>query len=152
MANNYLGYLLKIKGTSGQYASDYTFPLEYIQFETFKPLKSIQDKDSYRDGDGELHRTVVPAKIVKVEFQLRENLTATEYCSIMSNISGRYTKADERKCQIDVYLPETAVYTGAIDVYLPDPEVVIKRADNNDFELIYKSVRMAFIGYGSTTV
>ena len=146
----YNGYLLKIKGTSGSYASDYTFPLEYIQYESFKPIRAIQDKDAYRDGDGVLHRNVIPAKIAKVEFQLRENLKASEYNTIMQNITNRYIVPEERKCQIDLFLPETCVYTGTIDVYLPDPEVVIKKVDKND--LIYKSIRMAFIGYGSTTI
>ena len=141
----YQGYLLKIKGTT-----DYEFPLEWITFESFKPIRGIQDLDSYRDGNGVLHRNALNTKVVKVEFQLRENIKASEYDVIMKAISDRYTKAAERKLQIDVYLPETGVYTGAIDVYMPDPEVVIKRADKND--LVYKSIRMAFIGYGSTTV
>ena len=106
--------------------------------------------DSYRDGNGVLHRNALNTKIVKVEFQLRENIKASEYDVIMQEITNRYTKASERKLQIDVYLPETATYSGTIDVYMPDPEVVIKRADAND--LVYKSIRMAFIGYGSTTV
>ena len=141
----YQGYLLKIKGSP-----DYNFPLEWIAFESFKPLRSIQDLDSYRDGNGVLHRNALNTKIVKVEFQLRENIKASEYDVIMQEITNRYTKASERKLQIDVYLPETATYSGTIDVYMPDPEVVIKRADAND--LVYKSIRMAFIGYGSTTV
>ena len=147
----YNGYLLKIKGVgSGAYSSDYTFPLEYVLEKTFKPIKGIQDKDSYRDGDGVLHRTVVPAKIAKVEFQLRENIKASEYDVIMSAIRNRYTKAAERKCKIDVYLPETCTYTGAIDVYLPDPEVVINKIEGN--ELFYASIRMAFIGYGNNNI
>lgn len=147
----YNGYLLKIKGVgSGAYSSDYTFPLQYVLENTFKPIKAIQDKDSYRDGDGELHRNVVPTKIAKVEFQLRENLKASEYDVIMSNIANRYTIAAERKCKVDLYLPETCSYTGYIDVYLPDPEVVIRRIDGND--LIYQSIRMAFIGYGSKNI
>lgn len=147
----YNGYLLKIKGVgSGQYSSDYTFPLEYIRENTFKPIRAVQDKDAYRDGEGILHRNVIPGKIAKVEFQLRDNVKASEYDVIMSNIRGRYTKEAERKCQIDLYLPEICTYSGMIDVYLPDPEVVIKRINGN--ELIYQSIRMAFIGYGSKTI
>ena len=147
----YNGYLLKIKGVgSGEYSSDYTFPLQYVLEKTFKPVRGIQDKDSYRDGDGELHRNVIPAKIAKVEFQLRENIKASEYDAIMANIAGRYTLAAERKCKIDLFLPETCEYTGYIDVYLAEPEVTINRV--NESELWYASIRMAFIGYGSKTI
>lgn len=149
----YNGYLLKVKGVgSGAYASDYTFPLTYIQFESFKPIKAVQDLDAYRDANGILHRNVIPAKIVKVEFQLRENIKASEYDTILSAIKNRYTVAAERKCKIDVFLPETCGYTGYIDVYLPDPDVTIKRVDEDINDLIYKSARMAFIGYGDSTV
>ena len=147
----YNRYLLKIKGVgSGAYSSDYTFPLEYIQFGTFKPIRAIQDKNSYRDGDGVLHRNVIPAKIAKVEFQLRENIRASEYDAIMSEIRGRYTLSEERKCKADFFLPEICTYTGSIDVYMPDPDVTIKRVDDDD--LVYVSVRMAFIGYGDSNI
>lgn len=148
---SYNGYLLKIKGVgSGDYSGDYSFPLEYVLEKTFKPIKAIQDKDAYRDGDGILHRNVIPGKIAKVEFQLRENIKASEYDAIMTQIQNRYTKPAERKCQIDLYLPELCTYTGAIDVYMPDPEVIINKIEGN--ELFYSSIRMAFIGYGDKNI
>lgn len=133
----YNGYLLKI--------GDYEFPKEWIQYETFKVVKGIQDLDSYRDANGVLHRNVLSHQIVKVEFQVRENMNSTTYDSIMTNIQSRYIIAAERKCQMDCYIPETASYSGLTNVYMPDPEVVIKKIEGN--ELIYKSIRFAFIGY-----
>lgn len=137
----YSGYLLKIK----QSGNDYTFPLQYIEFGTFKTVLGIQDLDSYRDANGVLHRNALPHKIAKVEFQLRENIKASEYDTIMSAITSRYTKSAERKLSVDVFLPELATYMTDVEVYMPDPEVTIKRADEN--ELVYATIRMAFIGY-----
>lgn len=141
----YSNYLLKIKGTSGNYASDYEFPKNWIVADTFKVINSIQDKDSYRDGDGVLHRTALAHTIYKVEFQIRENIKASQYNAIMEQISNRYIKASERKLKIDAYRTDTGTYTGSIDVYIPDPEVTIKQIVTND--LIYKSIRIAFIQY-----
>jgi len=133
----YGGYLLKI--------GNYEFPKQWIEAETFKVVKGIQDLDSYRDANGVLHRNALSHQIYKVEFQIRENIKASEYNVIMSAISSRYTKPEERKLQIDAYIPESGTYTGLIDVYMPDPEVIIKRIIEGD--LIYKTIRFAFIGY-----
>ena len=137
------GYLLKINkpGSSG---TDYTFPHEYIAFESFKVVRGVQDLDAYRDGNGVLHRNALPHTIAKVEFQLRENVKSSEYESIMQEITSRYTKSEERKVNVTCFIPELATYTTQ-DMYLPDPEVVIKKIDGN--ELVYKSIRFAFIEY-----
>ena len=136
------GYLLKINGVSG--GSAYTFPHEYISFESYKVVRGIQDLDSYRDGLGKLHRNALSHKIVKIEFQLRENVKASEFDAIMKGISDRYTVAAERKVSVSCFVPETATYQ-TCDMYLPDPEVTIKKIEGND--LIYKSIRFAFIEY-----
>jgi len=133
----YDGYILKI--------GNYEFPKQWIEAESFKVVKGIQDLDSYRDANGVLHRNALSHQIYKVEFQVRENIKASEYNAIMSEISSRYIKPAERKLQIDAYIPESGNYTGMIDVYMPDPEVTIKRIEGSD--LIYKTVRFAFIGY-----
>lgn len=141
----YNDYLLKIKGTSGSFASDYEFPKTWIEAETFKVVRGVQDKDSYRDGNGVLHRTALAHTIYKGEFQVRENIKASEYNAIMEQIQGRYINVTERKLRIDAYVTETGQYTGSIDVYMPDPEVTIKKIIKND--LVYKTIRFAFIQY-----
>ena len=141
----YDGYLLKIKGTTGDYLSDYTFPHEWITAESFKVVKGTQDLDSYRDAKGELHRNALSHTIYKVEFQLRENIRASQFNAIMTQIQGRYTKPAEKKLKIVAYITETGNYTDPIDVYIPDIEVTIKMIENND--LRYNSIRLAFIQY-----
>ena len=136
------GYLLKINGING--GSDFTFPHEYIVFESFKAVRGIQDLDSYRDGNGVLHRNALPHNIVKIEFQLRENFKSSNYDRLMTEITNRYTKAAERKLSVTCYIPETATYTTQ-DMYMPDPEVTIKKIEGT--ELRDKSIRFAFIEY-----
>lgn len=138
------GYLVKIKGlTQGQ--SDYIFPNEYILIGTYKPVRGIQDKDSYRDGDGVLHRNALSHDVNKMEFQTR-SMTNTEYDSIMDNIRARYTNAAERKVVADIYLTETGGYTGFVEMYMPDPDIsIMKIIDNHTLK--YSAARFALIGY-----
>ena len=144
----YNGYLLKIKGKSGTaYSSDYTFPHEWIVAESFKVVEGVQDMDSYRDAKGELHRNVLEHTIYKGEFQVRDNIKDSEYQAIMTQIRNRYVgkTQKERTYMIDAYCTETGVYTGSIKVYMPDPEITIKKIIKND--LVYKPIRFAFIQY-----
>lgn len=131
------GYLLKI--------GNYTFPPEYIIYKTFKPVRSVQDLDAYRDANGVLHRSALEHNIYKTEFQTRP-MTNHEYDSIMNNIRSRYTNAQERRVQIDLYVPETGQYTGLIDAYLPDPEVTIQEIID-DTTLKYEPITFKFISY-----
>ena len=137
-------YLVKIKGVS-QGQSDYTFPNEFILLGTYKPIRSVQDKDAYRDEDAVLHRNALAHNIYKMEFQTR-TLTNEQYDSIMGNIQARYVDAAERKVQADIYIAEIGGYTGFVDVYLPDPEVTITQIID-DTTLKYAPVRFALIGY-----
>ena len=131
------GYLLKI--------GDYTFPTRQIAYRTFKPIRGVQDLDSYRDANGVLHRNALEHEIYKVEFQTRA-MTNKEYDSIMNNIRSRYTNAQERKLQVDMYIPETGQYTGLINAYIPDPEVTIMEIID-DTTLKYEPITFKFIGY-----
>ena len=138
------GYFVKIKEkTAGQ--GDYTFPNSYISFESPKPIRGVQDMDSYRDGDGKLHRNVLEHNVAKIEFQTRP-ITNRDYNAIMGEISARYTNSAERKMKAQLYLPELDTYTDWIDVYLPDPEItIISIVDNNT--LRYAPIRFACIEY-----
>ena len=131
------GYLLKI--------GDYTFPTEHIAYQTFKPIRGVQDLDSYRDANGVLHRNALSHEVYKVEFQSR-SMTNHEYDSIMDNIRSRYINSQERKVQVDMYVPETGQYTGLIDAYMPDPEVTIQQIINGT-TLKYEPITFKFIGY-----
>lgn len=134
---SYNGYLIKV-GT-------YTIPHEYIIYESYKVTRSVQDLDSFRDANGVLHRNALTHVIYKAEFQLR-SMTNTEYDGIMNNIRTQFTDALERKASVDSFIPETGGYTGAVDMYMPDPEVTIQQIlDANTLK--YKEITMKFIGY-----
>ena len=133
----FAGYFVKI--------GNYTFPNEYISFGTYKPVRGIQDIDSYRDANGVLHRNALSHDVNKVEFETRP-MTNKEYDSIMDNIRANYTKAAERKAMVDMYIAETGTYTGSIEAYLPDPEITIQQVVDST-TLKYGPIRFAFIGY-----
>ena len=132
----YSGYLVKV-GT-------YVFPMQAISFATYKASHKVQDYDSYRDGNGVLHRTVLSHAPDKVEFESR-SLTNTEYNDIMSNIQSQYSIAKERKASVQVFIPELNDYVTQ-DMYLVEPEVTIIRQENSS-TLIYDKMRFAFVGY-----
>ena len=67
----YKGYLLKI--------GDWEFPLKYIRAETYVALRSGQDLDSYRDADGNLHRTALDNFLYKIEFETPPMMTDVDY-------------------------------------------------------------------------
>lgn len=140
----FAGYFVKIKALNDQ-QTDYTFPSEYILYETYKPIRGVQDLDSYRDQEGVLHRNALSHTVPKMEFNTRP-MTNKEYDSIMDNIRARYTNANERKVQADIYLAETGTYTGYVDMYISDPEVtIIKQIDSTTLK--YAPIRFALIGY-----
>ena len=112
----YAGYLIKI--------GDYEFPKQFIVYDSYKVIRSIQDIDSYRDANGVLHRNALPHNIYKVEFKTRQ-MTSDEYDVIMNNIRTRYVNQYERKVKISIYVPETGQYEIDADAYMPDPEVQI---------------------------
>ena len=91
----YQGYLLKI--------GDWEFPLKYIRAETYVALRSGQDLDSYRDADGNLHRTALDNFLYKIEFETPPMMTDADYEYIWSQLQARYINSvDYDKYEISV--------------------------------------------------
>ena len=132
----YQGYLIKV--------GSYTIPLNMIAYDTYKVLMSTQDLDSFRDADGELHRTVLLHKLCKVEFETKNMLTNTQFATLMSNISANYIDANEKKVSAMFYVPEIDDYVTAY-MYIPDITPQINTVINNVIK--YDQIRLAFIGY-----
>lgn len=67
----YKGYLLKINGTElpGQYIQDYS-----------STPNQAQDKDSYQDLTGELHREILAAYAVKNRIQNPADVSGRKNC------------------------------------------------------------------------
>lgn len=132
----YNGYLIKV--------GNYTIPHDYISAESYSAYRNIQDLDSYRDGNGKLHRTALSHVPNKVEFDTRNMLTNAQFSDLMSNIRSNYTNINERKASVTMYVPETNSYVTQ-DMYMPDIQPQIYGIFNNVIH--YMPIRLAFIGY-----
>lgn len=123
---------------------DYEIPLSYIRAETYSITKNGQDLDSYRDGDGILHRNALSHFVWKVEFETKPLLTEDEKETLMSNIRANYTSATEKCGTMTAFDPESGDYISQ-QVYIPDiPFTIFGIFDG---EVKYNSFRIAFIGY-----
>ncbi len=132
----YQGYLIKV--------GEYKIPYEFINAETYKAHKSIQDVDSYRDANGKLHRQALAHVPCKVEFETPPNLTSLEFTSLMEKIKENYIIAGERKAVVTSFIPEENDYM-IQEMYMPDITPTIKSLLND--EIYYSPIRLAFIGY-----
>lgn len=133
----YNGYLIKV--------GNYIIPaMEFIEANTYKVTKSIQDLDSYRDANGVLHRSALEHVIYKVEFNTQPNLSNGQMGKLFDNIAHNYTVSAERKAAVTLYVPEEDKYI-IQDMYMPDPQITIRDIAGNT--ITYDSVRLAFIGY-----
>lgn len=132
----YNGYLIKV--------GDYKIPLAYIAAESYSAYRNIQDLDSYRDGNGKLHRTALSHVPNKVEFDTRNMLTNLQFADLMSNIQSNYKDSNERKASVTMYIPETDSYVTQ-DMYMADiqPQMYGVFGD----VIYYMPTRLAFIGY-----
>lgn len=139
----YGGYLVKV-GNSASDGSKYEIPLSFIKAESYQISKKIQDLDSYRDANGELHRNALSHVPFKLEFECVPMLNNTEMSTVLSSIVGKFAVAAERKLYVWAYNPENNDYI-AQWMYMPDPEFKMYLADSTQIQ--YDAVRFAFIGY-----
>ena len=85
----YKGYLLKI--------GNWVVPNKFIRAQTYTVLRSGQDLDSYRDADGNLHRTALDNFLYKVEFETPPLQTDSFYEELWGNIKNQYVSTTEKK-------------------------------------------------------
>lgn len=132
----YGGYLIKV--------GDYKIPFNYIIADTFQSPLLGQDKDSYNDDDGLLHRTALPYQVIKTEWQTPP-MDEKEMRPLMDKIIEQYTIRREKKCMVTTWCPEIGKYV-SMNCYVPDVKVAVGFADENNIS--YNGFRIAFIGYG----
>lgn len=132
----YQQYLIKV--------GEYKIPYKYIESGTYKANKNVQDSDSYRDGNGKLHREALSHIPCKAEFETPPNLTSEEFAELMKNIKENYTNSLEKKAIVTAFIPEDDDYITQA-MYMPDITPKIKAELNG--KLLYDSIRLAFIGY-----
>ena len=132
----YSGYLVKV-GT-------YTIPFKFIKAETFQAVYSVNDLDSYRDANGELHRTALPRRTLKVEWETPD-MSGAEIQELLTNIRSMYINANEKSAYVTAYMPEKDAYVTDKCYLSSDVNFTIRYADAT--KLRFEPIRFAFIGY-----
>lgn len=125
------GYLLKIKGRE--------LPNKYLQTYKVTPDQQ-QDKDSYQDVTGELHREILPHTRSKIDFTT-PYLWMADKTALQSYFPDR--KA-EPKVSVEYWNDERNEYVTGV-FYVPDVEFQVYRIVEKDME--YFPIRIALIEY-----
>ena len=98
----YGGYLIKV--------GDYKVPFTYILASTFQSPLLGQDKDSYNDDNGVLHRDALKNQVLKVEWQVPAK-SYKEFSEFMTSINKQYVSPRrEKKCLVTAWCPELVKY------------------------------------------
>ena len=129
------GYLIKV--------DNYTVPLSFMRYESYKIGYHSQDLDSYRDANGVLHRNALAHRVGKIEFNV-PMMTMDKFQDVWSKVRAKYLNATEKSANVTYYIPETDSYETQ-KMYVPDIEFSIRNIDGNTINL--NETRIAFIGY-----
>lgn len=135
------GYLIKKPGT------DLLFPAKYITFGSYKTVpRQRQDKDSYRDYTGLLHRSVVTSQPSGIQFATRDGLDLAAKMEIQNFFEECLVNRNERKYYIEFWDDERNEYRQE-NMYMPDQtfEILYYTEDN----IFYASLEFELIGYGN---
>ena len=135
------GYLVKILDPV---RGDYIFPTPFIEAATYKVVRSTQDLDSYRDADAVLHRTALAHKVYRVDFTVPPNKTNSEIYQVLSQVQARYTNVEEKKLNVQFYVPETDTYV-TCEMYVPDLPFTIRTIKGNI--IYYEALEFNLISY-----
>lgn len=128
--NSYKGYLLKINGN--------IFSNDLIRYGTYKvkPCQQI-DTDSYVDGNGRLHRKILPHRRTSITFSTIR-VALDQKIEIQSYFPAR------ESVTIEYWNDETNSYQSGT-FYTPDIEFSVYRADGTG--IWYNEVPLEFIEY-----
>lgn len=125
------GYLLKVKGRE--------LPLDY--FQTYKSTPDQQqDKDSYQDITGELHREILPHTRSKIDFTT-PYLWLDDLITFQSYFPDRML---EPKIEVEYWNEARNTYVTGL-FYTPDVEYQTYRISGKQIE--YFPIRIALIEY-----
>lgn len=131
----YQGYFIKLNNT--------VIPASYMRIDSYQCTYETLDFDSFRDANGMLHRTALPDRKVKVEFET-PYLYANQMESLMSIIRSNFTDVTEQAVQLTAYLPETDDYVTQ-KAYLVN--TTFKISQNSRWGYVYSPTRICFIAY-----
>lgn len=125
------GYLLKIEGVE--------LPNKYIVDYMATP-NQIQDKDSYQDVDGKLHREILPHTRSKIEFQT-PIMSLNEKIEFQNCFPNRKSNP---KISVEYWNDEDNAYVTG-EFYVPDIQFKPFAIIGNT--MMYKPFRVALIEY-----
>lgn len=127
---SYNNYLLKVGGTN--------LPTSFIKMDTYEVIpKQILDNNSYRDDDGELHRTTVRNTPSKITFQTKP-MTETQMSTFRSFLGNR------KNVSVTFFCPDTGDYRTE-NMYMAD--VPFKIYSTSSGSPMYQPVTITLIGY-----
>jgi len=127
------GYFLKV-GTE-------IFPNYIIARKGYKSTPNQRtDLDSYTDGDGKLHRNILPVKRSKVWLTTKNGLRYSEKLIIQSFFANRDVVTMEYWNE-----EENAYKTGTF--YVPDITFTIDYLDKSK-KPVYEALELTFVAYG----
>lgn len=136
---DYQGYLVK--------TADDTVLDSYFAADSYSSTPDQrQDLDSYRDGAGELHRSVLPDVSTTIKFTTLKGLTLEEKIAFQTALASGLLDSQERKVQLTYWNDETNSYCKDT-FYMPDIEFPILR--HTAETIYYNKVTFKFIGYGA---
>jgi hypothetical protein len=127
----FAGYLLKVNGS--------TFPHKFIKLDTYTiDPNQVQDGDNtYEDGNGKLHRDILPHRRTKVEF-------TTPHINESENRELQALFPNTETVTVDYWNPRKGIYeTGTC--YTPNLNFQVYKISASD--ITYNPIRIAFIEY-----
>lgn len=126
----YQGWLLKFEGR--------IFPMKFIAHHSYDATPNqIQDEDSYQDGDGKLHRNILPHNRSKIEWN-------TPFMHLADKQEMQSYFPDRKKMVVEYWNDETNSYTEG-EFYVPDIKFTYYDAQETDIR--YNPIRIAMIEY-----
>ena len=137
----YAGFLIKLGGSSGT-----PLPMKFIGLESYTstPNQRLESKAA-RAVTGILNRTTCSHTATKIEFET-PYLNNHEVAELNTLLNGYFTSGIERKITIQYYDQEWDAYKTAT-CYMPDVKYVIDHIEQDNYLVIYKPIRYAFIEY-----
>lgn len=116
-----------------------------IRADTYKITPNArQDLDSYRDANGELHRTALDHTATSVTFTIPAH-KEREHEEMMSAIRSSYINEKERDAQCSYYDPETCTYkTGHFYI---DSNWTFQVYGTYDGQITFQEYEVSFVEY-----
>ena len=97
---------------------DYPIPLRFMAYKTYVSAPDqTQDLDSYRDGDGLMHRNVLDHTVTKLKFET-PIMTNKQFRTLISNIRANMTDIIAKDVPLRYYDEWTDSYKNG-NFYMP---------------------------------